>query len=334
MRALLANVLPHRGRFRLALGGAMLARPFAGLFEAVAALKPLAAMLKPRAGPPATRSAGEGERRFPPVGPRRARVAMLDGCAQPVLRPEIDEAAIRLLDPHGCRGACARKAAACCGSLTHHMGKEDHALANARANVDAWSREIEGEGLDAIIITTSGCGTTIKDYGHMLRLDPAYAERAARVSALAKDISEFLAERGAAGAGDRGRAPRRLSRRLLAPARPEGAHRAEGVAERSGLHRAGAGGRPSVLRLGRHLQHPAAGDRRAAARAQGRAISSAPSREIVATGNIGCMTQIGGGTSIPVLHTVELLDWATGGRGRGCSTACASPPDRSAAARL
>ncbi len=178
-------------------------------------------------------------------------------------------------DPHGCRGAASARRG-CCGSLTHHMGKEDHALANARANVDAWSREIEGEGLDAIIITTSGCGTTIKDYGHMLRLDPAYAERAARVSALAKDISEFLVERG-------------LPAPVIAGGRRVAYHAAcslqhgqkvrtapKALLKRGGLHRAGAGGRASVLRLGRHLQHPPAGDRREAARRARWRTSSAP----------------------------------------------------------
>lgn len=311
MRALLASVLPNRGRFRLALAGAMLARPFAGLFEGVPALRPLAAMLTLAPARPATRSAQEGVRRFAAAGPRRARVAMLDGCAQPVLRPEIDEAAIRLLTRMGVE-VVRPVGAGCCGSLTHHMGKEDHALANARANVDAWSREIEGEGLDAIIITTSGCGTTIKDYGHMLRLDPAYAERAARVSALAKDISEYLVERGlpapviasgrrvayhAACSLQHGQKVRTAPKALLTTAGFTVLEPAEG-------HLCcGSAGTYNIL------QPEIAGKLRE--RKVANIERTAP--EIIATGNIGCITQIGGGTDIPILHTVELLDWATGG---------------------
>ncbi|CAA0111012.1 Lactate utilization protein A [Starkeya nomas] len=310
-RALLARVLPSRRLFRLAIGGAMLARPFAGLFDAVPGLKPVAAMLRLAPARPAPRSASEDVRRFAPQGARRARVALLDGCAQPVLRPEIDEAAIRLMTRMGVE--IVRPAGGgCCGSLTHHMGKEDLALANARANVDAWWREIEGEGLDAIIVTTSGCGTTIKDYGHMLRTDPAYAERAAKVSALAKDVSEFLSEH-----------------ELPTPVIPAGIRVAYHsacslqhgqkvrVAPKALLAKAGF----TVLEPAEgHLCCGSAGtynilQPEIAAKLRERKVANIERTlpQIVAAGNIGCMTQIGGGTALPVVHTVELLDWATGG---------------------
>ncbi|MGA0561890.1 glycolate oxidase subunit GlcF [Ancylobacter sp. VNQ12] len=310
-RALLARVLPSRSLFRLAIGGAMLARPFASLFEGVPALRPIAAMLRLAPARPATRSPHEKQRRFPANGPRRARVALLDGCAQPVLRPAIDEAAIRLLNRLGVE-IVRPEGGGCCGSLTHHMGKEEPALANARANVDAWMREIEGEGLDAIIVTTSGCGTTIKDYGHMLRTDPAYAERAARVSALAKDVSEFLAERelppAVIPAGIRvayhsacslqhGQRVRTAPKTLLASVGFTVLEPAEG-------HLCcGSAGTYNIL------QPEIAG--RLRARKVANIERTEP--EIIAAGNIGCMTQIGGGTAIPVVHTVELIDWATGG---------------------
>ncbi|WP_292126806.1 heterodisulfide reductase-related iron-sulfur binding cluster, partial [Mesorhizobium sp.] len=118
-------------------------------------------------------------------GTKRGRVAILTGCAQSVLDPAINEAAVSLLTRLGVE-VVVPEGEGCCGALVHHMGREDQALASARQNVDAWTRAIDQGGLDTIIITASGCGTTIKDYGFMLRLDPAYAEKAARVSAVAK----------------------------------------------------------------------------------------------------------------------------------------------------
>ena len=143
----------------------------------------------------------------------------------------------------------------CCGSLTHHMGKEEDALARARRSIDQWIKA----DVDAVIVTASGCGTTIKDYGHMLRLDPAYAEKAKTVSAMAKDITEFLLEQDLPEA--QGRPEARLSFRLLHAAWPEAQDRAAEAAAPRRLHRHGRARRPSLLRLGRHLQHPPAGDR-------------------------------------------------------------------------
>ncbi|TCK30099.1 glycolate oxidase iron-sulfur subunit [Ancylobacter aquaticus] len=310
-RALLARVLPNRTLFRLAIGGAMLARPFAGLFAAVPALRPIAAMLRLAPGRPATRSADEGVRRFPAQGERRARVALLDGCAQPVLRPEIDAAAIRLMTRMGVE-IVRPVGGGCCGSLTHHMGKEDLALANARANVDAWWREIEGEGLDAIIVTTSGCGTTIKDYGHMLRTEPAYAERAAKVSALAQDVSEFLAVH-------------ELPAPVIAPGIRVAYHSACSLQHGQ---RVRTPPKALLASVGFTVLEPAEGhlccgsagtynilQPEIAERLRARKVANIERTEpqLVAAGNIGCMTQIGGGSSLPVVHTVELLDWATGG---------------------
>ncbi len=126
-----------------------------------------------------------------PRAARKGRVAILTGCAQPVLKPGINEATIRLLTRLGIE-VVVPKGESCCGSLVHHMGREEAALDDARRNVDAWMREIDQGGLDAIVVTASGCGTTIKDYGYMLRLDARYKDKAARVSALAKDITEYL----------------------------------------------------------------------------------------------------------------------------------------------
>ena len=175
-----------------------------------------------------------------------------------MLAPSTNEAAIRLLNRHGIEVVVAA-GEACCGSLAHHMGREDEALALARNNIDAWTREIDGEGLDAILITVSGCGTTVKDYGYMLRGDAAYAEKAARVAALAKDVTEYLASLDLPAGRGAAAAHRRLSCGLLAAARAEGHAGAERIALQVRLHGQRCAGRASVLRLGRHLQHSAAG---------------------------------------------------------------------------
>src|SRR5207253_8267508 len=132
---------------------------------------------------------------YPAQGTWRGRVALLSGCINPVLAPATNEAAIRLLNRHGIEVVVAA-GEACCGSLVHHMGREDEALSQARNNIDAWTRELEGAGLDAILVTVSGCGTTIKDYGFMFRNDLGYATKAARISARARDITEYLATLG------------------------------------------------------------------------------------------------------------------------------------------
>src|SRR5262245_28140444 len=191
-RLLLATVLPYPRRFRAALKLATLGRPFARFLKQIPFLRPTTAMidLAPVSVPPPSHDALPAV--HSPSGSKRGRVAILTGCAQPVLAPGINEAAIRLLNRLGFE-VVVPEGEGCCGALTHHMGREEQALRSARRNIDAWTRLIDNGGLDAIIITASGCGTTIKDYGFMLRLDPAYAEKAAHVSALAKDVTEFLA---------------------------------------------------------------------------------------------------------------------------------------------
>src|SRR5262245_38978378 len=190
LRVLLARLLPNPGRFRLALLGARLARPLASLMPA--RLRAMFA-LTPRSIP--SPSAVDRPQVIRAQDTRRKRVALLSGCVQPVIAPEINEATVRLLTRHGVEVVIA-EGAGCCGALTHHMGKEDLALAAARAAIAAWTKEIEGQGLDAIVINASGCGTPVKDYGFMFREDPAWAARAARVSSLARDITEFMSEIG------------------------------------------------------------------------------------------------------------------------------------------
>jgi Fe-S oxidoreductase len=320
LRGLLAVVLPHPGRFRLALTGAMLARPFAGAFSRFGeAGRRMAAML---ALAPKTRPSAVGPRPgslFPAEGHRRARVALLSGCAQSVLDPGIDAAAIRLLTRFGVEVVMA-KGEGCCGALVHHMGREADALAAARANVDTWTAEIEAGagagqgagGLDAILVTASGCGTTVKDYGTMLREDPAYAEKARRVSALARDVTEFLATLALPVATDTGltvayHSACSLQHGQKVREEPKRLLRAAGftVVDVPEAHLCcGSAGTYNILQ-------PEIADR---LKARKIANIEKTSPDVVAAGNIGCMTQIASGTDVPVVHTVELLDWAYGGR--------------------
>lgn len=310
-RSVLAAVLPHPSRFRAALTLARIGRPFAGLFDAVSPLKPFAAMLRlaPARVPPASPASRPSIHAA--AGARRGRVAILTGCAQPVLEPGINEAAIRLLTRLGVE-VVVPEGEGCCGALVHHMGRENEALAAARRNVDTWTREIEAGGLDAIVITASGCGTTIKDYGFMLRLDPAYAQKAARVSALAKDVTEYLATLDlpapakapgivvayhSACSMQHGQKITRLPKDLLAKA-------GFVVREpREGHLCCGSAGTYNIMQP------------EISAKLRDRKVKNiaATGAAIVATGNIGCMTQIAGGAGMPIVHTVSLLDWAYGG---------------------
>jgi len=317
LRALLAKVLPYPRRFRLALAAAALGRPFASLFGAVPALKPLAAMLRLAGGIPSGPGAEEGPGVHPAQGTwgeqgeRRARVALLQGCAQPVLRPEIDQATIRLLNRLGVE-VVRVEGEGCCGALVHHLGREDEAHAFARNNIDVWIREMEGPGLDAIVVTASGCGTPIKDYGYMLRDDPAYAEKAARVSAITRDITEFLSGIGLPKAA----AP--LGRKVAYHSACSLQHGQKIKAPPLDLLR--TAGFTVVEPFDPHLCCGSAGtynmlQSELAGQLKDRKVETleALAPDLIAAGNIGCLTQIASGTRLPVVHTVELLDWATGG---------------------
>jgi len=308
LRALLAKVLPDRKLFRLSLLAGSAGRVLAPLFGALG-LNRLAAMLRlvPSRLPPGSEA---GHRVFPAQGARRGRVALLQGCAQSVLAPSINEAATRLLTRKGYEVVLAGEG--CCGSLVHHMGREQQALGNARAAIDLWTREIETNGLDAIIVTASGCGTTIKDYGYMLRNDPAYAAKAARVSALAKDISEYLASL------DLGAAARPGGLKVAYQAACSLQHGQKIVKQpKELLAMAGF----TVSDIGEaHLCCGSAGtynimQPEIATRLRDRKVANIErtGADVVATGNIGCMTQLAEATAIPIVHTVELLDWAHGG---------------------
>jgi glycolate oxidase iron-sulfur subunit len=303
---MLAKLMPYPQRFRLALTAALLGKPFATLAEAIG-LKRLAAMLRLAPWRPPHRPLDP--RTFPAAGPeRKGRVALLAGCVNDLLAPQINASAIRVLTRLGVEVVVA-KGAGCCGSLVHHMGREDEALAQARANIDAWSALGD---LDAVVITTSGCGTTVKDYGFMLRTDSAYARPAAKVAALAKDISEYLAMLP-------------LTADHSAPPLVVAYHSACSLQHGQRVTRQP---KDLLLKLGfavkdvpdGHLCCGSAGTynilqpdiaRRLRERKVGTIERLRP--DVIAAGNIGCMTQIAAGTKLPAVHTVELIDWATGG---------------------
>jgi glycolate oxidase iron-sulfur subunit len=332
MRAMLALVLPHTARFRAALMLARLARPLRALFpKRMRALLDAAGRERAGAGPGVQRPhiATQAARTLRPGGgaadASRAlgvaaaahgtqqirRVALLPGCVQPVLRPEINESTRRLLERFGVEVIVA-PGTGCCGALVHHLGREHESAAQAKADIDAWTREIETRGLDAIIVTASGCGTMLKDYGFLFRTDPEYAAKAARVSALSRDISEVLAELltgqsfsapnlrvayHSACSMQHGQKLHTLAPRLLR----EAGFTVLDIPE--GHICCGSAGTYSMLQPEMSAQLR---DRKV------RNIESVQP-EVIATGNIGCITQIAQATGIPIVHTVELLDWATGG---------------------
>ncbi len=328
IRQILAMVLPYPGRFRLALRAARLGRPFRSLMPD----RRLRAMLDMAPARVAGRSDVDRPQIHRAEGETRMRVALLTGCAQSALDPEINAATVRLLTRLGCEVVVA-EGMGCCGALVHHMGREQASHAQAAANIRAWQRVKRSGGLDAVVVNTSGCGTTVKDYGHMMRTTDL-AHEAAEISKLTVDISELL-------------------ERLLPGKEPLHTpnEAAEDIAGTDARHPTAAGGGP--IRVAYHaacsLQHGQkvrAAPKTLLARAGFEVVEPADSHlccgsagtynlmqpeiaaqlkerkirtieakapQVVAAGNIGCLTQIGSGTRLPVLHTVELLDWALGG---------------------
>ncbi|WP_083480981.1 glycolate oxidase subunit GlcF, partial [Jannaschia donghaensis] len=329
LRWTLAQILPYPGRFRLALLGAKLGRPFAKFMPDVR----LRAMLEmaPKTIPPVSRN--DDPQTFP-AEHKKMRVALMTGCAQKALNTDINDATIRLLTRLGAEVVVA-EGAGCCGALTHHMGKTDESHRFAAANIEAWVKEADGAGLDAIVINTSGCGTTVKDYGHMFRNDPL-AQKAARVSALTRDVSEVLMDllpkdhvfvtpprpaRDGVGGVPTGRAPDPVGQGAMQVAYHSACSLQHGqqikAAPKDLLKRAGF----TVLEpRDPHLCCGSAGtynlmQPEISQELKRRKIATLEDKhpDVIAAGNIGCMMQIGSGASVPIVHTVELLDWATGG---------------------
>jgi len=312
LRRMLGMVLPYPERFRLALRGGRLGRRLAGLIpggsQTAQRLRAMLSLTPDRLPPPSPMQRPQVHKA---LGERRGRVALLTGCAQQVLAPSINEATIRLLTRMGIEVVVTREQG-CCGALSHHMGHHDPAMALARANIAAWAREMEGEGLDAVVINASGCGTTVKDYGFMFREEPSpWKERAEKVAAIAKDISEVLAQFGYAPSREKpsltvayhaacslqhGQKLTTLPKALLQKAgfavkEPAEAHLCCGSAGTYNLLQ------PEI-----------------ASRLRERKLDNLgrTGADLIAAGNIGCLTQLAG-DRMPVVHSVELLDWMAGG---------------------
>ena len=304
MRAALAQILPHDKRFRFAMKSAQLVKPLAPIMPSK--IRNMVEFAPKRLPPP---SLNDKPQVFPAEGTRIKRVALMTGCAQKALDTDINDATIRLLTRHGCDVVVAN-GAGCCGALTHHMGKVKQSHASAAKNIAAWMAEVSGEGLDAIVINTSGCGTTVKDYGHMF-VGEALAKDAQTIAALARDISEVLMDLDlnsptvptmrvayhAACSLQHGQQIKTHPKTLLKNAgftvlEPKDSHLCCGSAGTYNLMQ------PEISK-----------------QLQTRKVETldALTPDVIAAGNIGCMMQIGSAMNVPVVHTAELLDWATGG---------------------
>lgn len=304
MRRALMRVMPSPVLFRVSL----LLGKIAGMLGVPlpAATAPLIAQArKARMAAPIRR------RHFPAAGARKARVALMPGCVQQSLTPETNAAAIRFLTRHGVE-VVIPKGAGCCGSIHHHGGDKAGAATRARANVAAWAREMEGEGLDAIIVTASGCGSTVKEYGRILRESEGYAHRGRRAGAIAKDILEFVRDLDIRYVGP----PERLRVAFQEPCSLQHGQKLPGL---GAALLAQAGYEVAPVAEG-HLCCGSAGtyslyqpELSGALKARKLASLAAARPQVIASDNFGCMQHLAGEASAPFVHAIELLDWASGG---------------------
>lgn len=312
VRELLGQLLPYPGKVRWALRLACLVRPVARIFPGVlgrlVSLMPENAISK-------VMTPSESKTVYPAVGERKYRVALLAGCVQQNVAPQINEASIRLLTRHGCDVVVPREAG-CCGALTHHLGQEARAKAAAAVNIRAWSTLLDGHGLDAVIANASGCGTMVKDYGYLFRHDPTLVDAANRIATLAKDISEFLNDvledseieikdglpslKVAYQSACSLQHGQKIQRQPVALLRSCGF---EVVEPRDPHLCCGSAGTYNILQS----------DIADRLRAEKIVALAATEPQVIASGNVGCMVQLNSVAPCPVVHTVELLDWATGG---------------------
>ena len=254
---------------------------------------------------------------YPVTNKKKAvsRVVLLTGCVQKVISPQINESTIRLLNRHGIEVIVPKKIE-CCGSLNYHLGKGDLAKQTFKKNISIWYDEYLNNGLDAIISNTSGCGTTLKDYGFIFRSDKEFKKKAKKISELTKDISEYLEEN--------------IKLNFIKNKKNDkqyeiAYHSACSMQHGQKVHQAPinlikkTGNKVFDIPDG-HFCCGSAGtynllQKDIAKKLLKNKISNIEKikPQFIATGNIGCITQINSGTAIPILHTVEIIDWYTGG---------------------
>ena len=254
---------------------------------------------------------------YPPVNKKKpvARVALLTGCVQKVISPQINEATIRLLNRHGIE-VVVSKGVDCCGSINHHLGKNDSANQIFKKNISIWYDEYLNNGLDAIISNTSGCGTTLKDYGFIFRSDDNFRKKAKKISELTKDITEYLHNKVKLNFTVKSANEKKYKIAY---------HSACSMQHGQKIHKepinlikktgnevfeiydghicCGSAGTYNLLQsdiANKLLKNKIANIEKI-------------KPQLISTGNIGCIVQIAKGTKIPILHTVELIDWYTGG---------------------
>ncbi|MEH6404661.1 MAG: glycolate oxidase subunit GlcF [Sneathiella sp.] len=305
LRSVLGLILPRPNLFRLALRGAALVKPMKGLFSGR-----LRAMLEMAPASLPKRSTLD-ELPIHTVKTPKKRVILMTGCAQKVLSPQINDATIRILQRHNVEVVIPADAG-CCGALPLHMGQENPALEFARNNIKAWHAEKASDGLDGILINTSGCGTTVKDYGHLFEGDIEMAGMAKDMASLAMDITEFLATLD-------------LEFENFEPRLRVAYHSACSLQHGQKIKSTPAEllGKAGFEVLSVPESHICCGSAgtynllqpELSGRLKSRKVKniSSTSPDVVAAGNIGCIAQIASGMDVPVIHTVELLDWATGG---------------------
>ena len=305
LRWSLSKILPYPTRFRMALIMAKIAKPFSWLIPD-RRLKAMVEMVPKKI--PGISLNDDPQTFFPDIN-KKMRVALMTGCAQRALDTDINDATIRVLKRFGCE-VVVPEGQGCCGSLSHHMGKTNDAHSAAIRNIDAWYSELNNKGLDAIVINTSGCGTTVKDYHHMFK-GTEHEDKAKAIAGLAMDISEVLVgldlpEQAENHINIAYHSACSLQHGQQISSYPKDMLKKCGykISEPKNSHLCcGSAGTYNLLqpKISQELKN--------------RKIQSleAKNPDVIAAGNLGCMMQISSSTNIPVVHTVELIDWATGG---------------------
>ena len=308
IRILLSIILPSPKLFRIVGYLARFANPFKFLFP-----KKIKNMLKymPTSFP---KSNYENKEVYSPKGKTFAKVALLTGCVQRVISPQINDSTIDILNRHGVE-VIVPKEITCCGSLNHHLGKEDLAHKSFVNNINFWFKCYEERNLDAILVTTSGCGTTLKDYGHIFRDDPDkdLRKKAKIISSLAKDVTEYLGKNIKLNFVEKDKKFKIAYHSACSMQHGQKLHNQP-------MNLLKKTGNEIVEIPDGHLCCGSAGTYNLL---QGEMASELLVRKVsnidkvkpdfISTGNIGCITQISSGTKIPILHTIEILNWYTGG---------------------